>query len=306
MASLLILLDDIVTVLDDVASMSKVAAKKTAGILGDDLALNAQQVSGVKADREIPVVWAVAKGSLLNKAIILPIALLLSTFLPIAINILLLIGGVYLCFEGFEKIAHSLFSADKAHQKQQRLQANADQNIDLLAVEQKKIKGAIRTDFILSAEIIIIALASIPSDDLVAQVLTLTALSIGLTGFVYGFVAAIVKMDDLGLYLMNQSKDNTKSMLPLVGKSLIAFAPILMKLLVFVGTVAMFLVGGGLIEHNLSFLAEWVHNITALFTNTPDLIASILPSLLTGIVGLVAGGLCFLVVTLIGKLSKKT
>jgi len=305
MASLLILLDDIVTVLDDVASMSKVAAKKTAGILGDDLALNAQQVSGVKVDREIPVVWAVAKGSLLNKAIILPIALLLSTFLPIAINILLLIGGIYLCFEGFEKIAHSLFTPDKQHQKQQRLQANADQNIDLVAVEKKKIKGAIRTDFILSAEIIIIALASIPSDDLVAQILTLAALSIGLTAFVYGFVAAIVKMDDLGLYLINKSEDNTKSVLSLIGKSLIAFAPILMKLLVFVGTVAMFLVGGGLIEHNLPFLAEWVHHIIALFTAMPALLASILPSILTGFVGLVSGGLCFLVVTLISNLFNK-
>ncbi|WP_413692785.1 DUF808 domain-containing protein [Psychromonas sp. KJ10-2] len=304
MASLLILLDDIVTVLDDVAAMSKVAAKKTAGILGDDLALNAQQVSGVKADREIPVVWAVAKGSLLNKAIILPVALLLSTFLPIAINILLLIGGVYLCFEGFEKIAHSLFTADKPAQKQQRLQANADQHIDLLVMEQKKIKGAIRTDFILSAEIIIIALASIPSDDLTAQIVTLVALSVGLTAFVYGFVAAIVKMDDLGLYLINGSQDNSRSLLGWVGKSLIAFAPLLMKLLVLVGTVAMFLVGGGLIEHNLPFIAEWSEHLMTLFTDLPALLTTSLPTIFAGIVGLIAGALCFMVVTLCLKLRK--
>ncbi|MGJ8581369.1 MAG: DUF808 domain-containing protein [Psychromonas sp.] len=306
MASLLILLDDIVTVLDDVAAMSKVAAKKTVGILGDDLALNAQQVSGVKVDRELPVVWAVAKGSLLNKAIILPVALLLNIYLPIAINILLLMGGLYLCYEGAEKIAHSLSSSEHTqHQKKQRLKANANKNIDLVALEQKKIKGAIRTDFILSAEIIIIALASIPSTDLLAQVLTLVALAIGLTLFVYGFVAAIVRMDDLGLYLIKKSEDSAGSILTLIGRGLIAFAPLLMKMLVIVGTIAMFLVGGGLIEHNLPFIGTFIHHITSLLTTLPPLITSVLPTVLTTLIGLIAGGLCLLVVTIAGRIFKK-
>lgn len=301
--SLLTLLDDIVAVLDDVALMSKVAAKKTAGVLGDDLALNAQQVSGVRAEREIPVVWAVAKGSLLNKAIIVPIALALSAFMPIAIIALLLIGGLYLCFEGFEKIAHSLFSShDTKQAKQQHVQANADKNIDLVTLEKNKIKGAIRTDFILSAEIVVIALGTMPEVSFLTQLLVLIGLAVGLTFFVYGFVAAIVKMDDLGLYLITSSEKNNNILTNMIGKFLLSFAPILMKFLVIIGTIAMFLVGGGIIIHNLPLVPDLIHHIEQQLVTISTIFEYIAPTTLTALVGIAAGGLCFLVVTLASKL----
>lgn len=297
--TLLALLDDIVAVLDDVALMSKVAAKKTAGVLGDDLALNAQQVSGVKADREIPVVWAVAKGSLLNKAIIVPIALALSAFMPFAIVVLLIIGGLYLCFEGVEKVVHSLFSSQHEEQsKLKHMQANADDKVDLVALEKDKIKGAIRTDFILSAEIIVIALGTLPGVNFLTQALVLVAIAIGLTFFVYGFVAAIVKMDDLGLYLIDRSSKDRKTIQSTIGHFLVSFAPILMKFLVIIGTVAMFLVGGGIIEHNIPIIGDFLHYIEQQLTSINHVFEYIAPTILSGLVGIIAGGLCFLLVTI--------
>jgi len=297
--SLLALLDDIATVLDDVALMSKVAAKKTVGVLGDDLALNAQQVSGVRAEREIPVVWAVAKGSLLNKAIIVPIALILSTFLPAAITVLLLIGGVYLSFEGFEKVLHYYFPhEDKEQTKKQRVEANSDDNINLVAVEKDKIKGAIRTDFILSAEVVVISLGTIATATLLTQVLTLVGVSIALTLAVYGFVAVIVKMDDLGLYLIEKSEDNA-SLTKSIGQFLLTFAPILMKLLVVVGTIAMFLVGGGLIVHHIPLVTEFYHHLEQSLLATNIIFQYLAPTTVIALVGLIAGASCFLIVKLI-------
>ena len=307
--SLFTLLDDIVAVLDDIAVMSKVAAKKTVGVLGDDLALNAQQVSGVRAERELPVVWAVAKGSLLNKAIIVPIALILSAFLPIAITTLLLLGGLYLCFEGFEKLAHSFFSsADEKIKRIKHIEANADHQIDLVTEEKSKIKGAIRTDFILSAEIVVIALGTISAADFLTQVFVLIALAIGLTIFVYGLVATIVKLDDIGLYLLSGEDKDRKTFKSLVGNGLLQFAPLLMKFLVFVGTIAMFLVGGGIIIHGIPYIAEIVHVIEHELFKISDLLVFIVPTFLAGLVGLIAGGLVFLINTSISAicLSIKT
>lgn len=301
--SLLTLLDDIVAVLDDVALMSKVAAKKTAGVLGDDLALNAQQVSGVRAEREIPVVWAVAKGSLLNKAIIVPIALLLSAYMPAAIIVLLVLGGLYLCFEGAEKIIHSLFSKHNDQQKkQQRIKANADENIDLVALEKGKIKGAIRTDFILSAEIIVIALGSIAEANFLTQILVLSTIAICLTLFVYGLVAVIVKLDDLGLYLISSAKESNNKPKQFIGKLLLGFAPLLMKFLVIIGTVAMFLVGGGIIVHNIPLITDFIHHIEAPLFKLGEFFEYITPTILNGVVGIAAGILCFLSVTLASNL----
>jgi len=301
--SLLALLDDIVAVLDDVALMSKVAAKKTAGVLGDDLALNAQQVSGVKADRELPVVWAVAKGSFLNKAIIVPVALILSAFLPIAITTLLLLGGLYLCFEGVEKITHSFFHSKEKHkEKQQRIEANANNEIDLVNFEKAKIKGAIRTDFILSAEIVVIALGTISESNFLTQIIVLIGLAIGLTIFVYGLVAAIVKLDDLGLYLLSRSPENVRTLTSLIGKILLAFAPLLMKFLVVIGTIAMFLVGGGIIIHGFPIIAELVHSLEQQLFIVNAVFEYIAPTLITGIVGVLAGSLCLLLFTLFLKI----
>ncbi|WP_298941073.1 DUF808 domain-containing protein [uncultured Psychromonas sp.] len=301
--SLLTLLDDIVAVLDDVALMSKVAAKKTAGVLGDDLALNAQQVSGVRAEREIPVVWAVAKGSFLNKAIIVPIALILSAFLPTAITVLLVIGGLYLCFEGAEKIIHSLFSKhEKEQAKQVRKEANANQSIDLVALEKSKIKGAIRTDFILSAEIVVIALGTMPQASFLTQILLLSTIAIALTIFVYGLVAVIVKLDDLGIYLISSAQKNDNKFKNIIGEFLINAAPLLMKFLVIVGTIAMFLVGGGIIVHNVPVITDFIHHIEQPFSNMGALFEYITPTILTGLVGISAGILCFLSVTLASNL----
>ncbi|WP_160061489.1 DUF808 domain-containing protein [Psychromonas sp. L1A2] len=301
--SLLALLDDIVAVLDDVALMSKIAAKKTAGVLGDDLALNAQQVSGVRAEREIPVVWAVAKGSFLNKAIIVPIALVLSAFLPTAITFLLVIGGLYLCFEGAEKIIHSLFSKhDNQQVKQARKEANANQDIDLVTLEQSKIKGAIRTDFILSAEIVVIALGTISQASFLTQILVLSTIAIGLTIFVYGLVAVIVKLDDLGLYLISSAQKNNNKFKSIVGEFLIKTAPLLMKFLVIVGTVAMFLVGGGIIVHNIPLVTDFIHYIEQPFFKLGASFEYITSTVLTGLVGIAAGVLCFLSVKLASNL----
>lgn len=242
-SSLLTLIDDIATLLDDVAVMTKVAAKKTAGVLGDDLALNAQQVAGVNADRELPVVWAVAKGSVRNKVILVPAALLISAFLDWAVIPLLMLGGLFLCFEGVEKLAHKfLHSAaeDETHHRE-LVQAVSDEKVDMVAFEQEKIKGAVRTDFILSAEIIVIALEVITKAPLLQQVAVLVGIATLMTVGVYGFVAAIVKLDDAGLWLTREDRSGAQQAL---GRSILWFAPWLMKTLSVVGTAAMFLVGG--------------------------------------------------------------
>lgn len=247
--SLLALIDDISTVLDDVAVMTKLAAKKTAGVLGDDLALNAQQVAGVHADRELPVVWAVAKGSLVNKAVLVPVALALSAVAPWGVVPLLMVGGLYLCFEGAEKLSHKLLhpkSEDEAHQAEHR-KALADAAVDLVALEKEKVKGAIRTDFVLSAEIVAITLGAVAQMPFVQRLLVLAGISVLMTAGVYGFVAGIVKLDDLGAHLASRGGRRKA-----LGEAILAAAPHLMKALSVAGTVAMFLVGGGILAHGIA------------------------------------------------------
>ena len=247
-ASLFLLLDDIATVLDDVSVLTKVAAKKTAGVLGDDLALNAQQVAGVKADRELPVVWAVCKGSFVNKLILVPAALLIGSFLPWAITPLLMIGGAFLCFEGVEKLAHKFLHKDE-HEAQvtQHVQAVADPAVDVVAAEKAKIKGAVRTDFILSAEIIVITLGTVGGQSFGTQVAVLSSIALIMTIGVYGLVAGIVKLDDAGLWLTRRASAAQQAF----GRGILATAPWLMKALSVAGTAAMFLVGGGILVHGV-------------------------------------------------------
>ena len=264
--SLLLLLDDIATVLDDVSLLTKVAAKKTTGVLGDDLALNAQQVTGVRADRELSVVWAVAKGSMVNKIILVPTALLISAIAAWAVTPLLMLGGAFLCYEGAEKVIHQFFpkllphDLDDKDNHQQRLQANADDNMDLVTLEKDKIKGAIRTDFILSAEIVVISLGTMTAATVGVKAVSLALIAILMTIGVYGLVALIVKMDDVGLYLtQKQSKSSQKT-----GRALLAFAPLLMKFLSIAGTIAMFLVGGGILVHGLDVLHHQAQDLAML------------------------------------------
>lgn len=296
-ASLLALLDDIATVLDDVAVLTKVAAKKTAGVLGDDLALNAQQVAGVSADRELPVVWAVAKGSFLNKAILVPVALLISAFAPWLIMPLLMVGGAYLCFEGFEKLAHRyLHSADedKAHHAE-LTQALADPAVDLVAFERDKIKGAVRTDFILSGEIIAITLGAVAGAAFTTQVAVLSGMAVLMTVGVYGFVAGIVKLDDLGLHLVRTGRGVSAAL----GRGLLRAAPVLMRVLSVVGTAAMFLVGGGILTHGVPA----VHHQIEAWAQAGGAIGEMLvPTLVNGVVGVLAGAVVLGVWTLISRL----
>lgn len=303
-SSLFMLIDDIATLLDDVSIMTKVAAKKTAGVLGDDLALNAQQVSGVKADRELPVVWAVAKGSAVNKAILVPAALSISAFAGWAIIPLLMIGGAYLCFEGFEKIAHKFLHSkaeDQAHH-QELLTAVATPEVDIVAFEKEKIKGAVRTDFVLSAEIIVITLGTVAAASFGQQVAVLVGIAIIMTIGVYGFVAGIVKLDDGGLYLNQKSGDGAWPRLQRrFGAGILAFAPYLMKGLSIVGTAAMFMVGGSILahgilplHHGIEAIAHQVHAIPAI----GGFLGAITPTLLDALVGIVAGALVLLVVTM--------
>ncbi|ATQ73334.1 hypothetical protein CR152_01545 [Massilia violaceinigra] len=291
-SSLLALIDDIATILDDVAVMSKVAAKKTAGVLGDDLALNAQQVTGVKADRELPVVWAVAKGSFLNKAILVPAALAISAFLPQAITPLLMIGGAYLCFEGFEKIAHKYLHspAEDAAHHEQLVKALSDESVDLVALEKEKIKGAVRTDFILSAEIIVISLGTVEKAPFGQQVAVLTTIAIVMTVGVYGLVAGIVKLDDAGLYLSERANGAARAF----GRLLLSAAPKLMKTLSVVGTAAMFMVGGGILEHGIGALHHLVDDAATAagaVAGIGPVLKAIVPTLIDAIVGLIAGAL---------------
>ena len=289
-ASLLALLDDIATVLDDVAILTKVAAKKTAGVLGDDLALNAQQVNGVAADRELPVVWAVAKGSALNKVILVPLALAISALIPWAVTPLLMLGGLFLCFEGFEKLAHRFLHSrheDEAH-REVVARAVADEKLDLVAFEKDKIKGAVRTDFVLSAEIIAITLGTVQQAEFLTRVVVLGSISAVMTIGVYGIVAGIVKLDDLGLYLSRR-----KGGVAAIGRAILAVAPYLMKGLTIAGTAAMFLVGGGIISHGVAPVG---HAIETWGEAAGGFIGTLLPMLMNGLIGIAAGGVCVLVV----------
>ena len=286
-SSLLALLDDIATILDDVAVLSKVAAKKTTGVLGDDLALNAQQVTGVSAEREIPVVWAVCKGSFRNKLILVPAAMLISTVAPWLITPLLMVGGAFLCFEGFEKLAHKFLHSkeeDAAHEAA-LMQALQQPGVDLLALEREKVQGAIRTDFILSAEIIAITLGVVQNNDWQTQLGVLSGIAVLMTVGVYGLVAGIVKLDDLGLYMTRQAS----AALVATGRGILWAAPWLMKTLSVVGTAAMFLVGGGILVHGMPFMPHW-EGLAALA--------------LDGGVGVVAGAVVLAAVTLVQRFRR--
>ncbi|MGI9572993.1 DUF808 domain-containing protein [Alloalcanivorax xenomutans] len=301
--SLLALIDDIATLLDDVSLMTKVAAKKTAGVLGDDLALNAEQVSGVRANRELPVVWAVAKGSLLNKVILVPAALLISAFAPWAITVLLMIGGAYLCYEGAEKVLHKFLHGKDEHSREERLKALQDAKVDLVAFEKKKIKGAIRTDFILSAEIIVISLGAMQSASFGVQVISLSTLALLLTIGVYALVAGIVKLDDAGLLLMKTPKDRFAAPARIaLGRGLLTLAPWLMKTLSVLGTIAMFLVGGGILVHGIPGSHDWVHHLGEL----AGAISWAIPVLVNLIGGLIAGLIVLAVVSVVGRLRGKS
>ena len=291
-SSLLVLLDDIAAVLDDVSVMTKVAAKKTTGVLGDDLALNAQQVTGVRAERELPVEWAVAKGSLRNKVILVPAALAISAFAPWAVTPLLMVGGAYLCFEGFEKVAHPLLHGKGEDQAEHAAlsAAAADPAVDLVAYEQEKIQGAVRTDFILSAEIIAITLGIVADAPLSQQVIVMSGIAFVMTVGVYGLVGAIVKLDDLGLWMTQRQGGVTRA----VGGAILRAAPYMMKTLSVVGTAAMFLVGGGILVHGIAPLHHWVESVGG----------SVTMALLNGGLGVVAGALVLGVVSVAGKIWK--
>ena len=283
-ASLFALLDDIATLLDDVSVLTKVAAKKTAGVLGDDLALNAQQVTGVNANRELPVVWAVAKGSLVNKVILVPAALLISAFLPWLITPLLMLGGLFLCFEGAEKLLHKFQAGaadDEARHHAELVRAVQDEQVDLVAFEKEKIKGAVRTDFILSAEIIVISLGAVAAAGMAQRVGVLVAISVLMTVGVYGLVAGIVKLDDLGLYLERQTAAWQRAL----GRGILVFAPWLMKALSVLGTAAMFLVGGGILVHGVPAVGHAIDAFAASLGGWGVLVSS----LLAGLAGLAAG-----------------
>lgn len=321
-SSLLVLLDDIATVLDDVAlmthtaahksalmaddisAMSQVAAKKTAGVLGDDLALNAQQVAGVRAERELPVVWAVAKGSLVNKAILVPGALAISAIAPWAVTPILMVGGAYLCFEGFEKLAHKYLHspASDAAQHEELSLALANDAVDMVAFERDKVQGAIRTDFILSAEIIAITLGTVATAPLAQQALVVSGIAVVMTVGVYGVVAGIVKLDDVGLWLTRRQGSLVQS----VGRVLVNTAPWLMRGLAIAGTVAMFLVGGGILTHGVPVLHHGIAAASAAVEALPPagLWSGTVGVLLNGVAGVVAGALTLLGVTLVQRLRR--
>lgn len=298
-SSLFVLLDDIATVLDDVSAMTKVAAKKTAGVLGDDLAVNAEQVSGVRASREIPVVWAVAKGSAVNKAILVPAALLISAFAPWAITPLLMLGGSFLCFEGAEKLVHRFLHPQDAAAAEAEIHA-ALQNpeVDLKQLEKDKIKGAIRTDFILSAEIIVISLGTVAGAALMTRFGVLASIAVIMTVGVYGLVAGIVKLDDAGLALAQRPGALTQKL----GRGILVFAPWLMKFLSVAGTIAMFLVGGGIVVHGIAWLHHFQEAIELALPGLPGVLAGLL---YVGVFGIVLGAALVLLIELGKKLLRK-
>ena len=298
--SLLLLLDDISILMDDVGVMTKIAAKKTAALVGDDLALNAEQVTGVKPNRELPVIWAVAKGSLVNKLILVPAALLISYFIPWLITPLLMIGGLYLTYEGAEKVIHKFWPTLLPHDEAQnaRLKANADDSVDLVVFEKDKIKGAIRTDFILSAEIIVISLGAVTAagGDIIEKGVVLSIISLVVTIGIYGLVAGIVKIDDVGLHLIDNSVvgDSKRKF----GEFMLSAAPKLMKFLSIAGTIAMFLVGGGIIVHGIGYLSRSVEDLAHL----TGVFEGLTNTLLNGIVGFIIGAMVVAILTLIGKM----
>lgn len=296
------LFDDIASVLDDVSVMSKLAVKKTAGVLGDDLALNAQQVTGMNADRELPVVWAVAKGSFMNKLILVPAALLISAFLPAAVTPLLMVGGAFLCYEGFEKVAHKLLHRHESGHASPRQEAEAaNPQLDLQAYEKTKIRGAVRTDFILSAEIIAITLGVVANASLLQQVLVLSGIALLMTVGVYELVAGIIKLDDLGLYLSKRAS----SVMQWLGASIVTAAPYLMRTLTVVGTIAMFMVGGGILVHGVAALHHVSGSLVEMAGGLP--VASgaarvLAPVLFSAVVGFALGAILNVVVGGIKKL----
>lgn len=299
-SSLLALLDDIASILDDVSVLAKVAAKKTTGVLGDDLALNAQQVSGVRAERELPVVWAVAKGSLRNKAILVPAALAISAFAPWAVTPLLMVGGAFLCYEGFEKLAHKLLHAradDEAHH-QELVKAVGNPDVDLCQAEKEKIKGAVRTDFILSAEIIAITLGTVANSGFMVRVGVLAGIAVLMTVGVYGLVGAIVKIDDFGLYLSRRAGSGARAL----GGAILRAAPWLMKGLSIAGTAAMFLVGGGILVHGVAPLRHAIEQIGEGLQGSAGAMATLL---LDGVVGIAAGALVLGAVTLAQRIASR-
>lgn len=297
-SSLLALIDDITSLLDDVAVLSKVAVKKTSGVVGDDLALNAEQVTGFAASRELPVVWAVAKGSFVNKLILVPTALLISAFAPWAVMPLLMVGGVFLCYEGFEKVAHKVLHGreDEAHAAELAA-ALRDVKVDLVALERERIKGAIRTDFILSAEIVVIALGTMATRPMPQQILALSVIGVAITVLVYGLVAAIVKLDDLGVVLYNGPRAGKA-----FGALILRLAPVLMKTLSVVGTAAMFMVGGSIIAHGIPAIEHVVE--AAVHGVGGGLLGTLVSTLLDALVGVVAGGIVVGVVS-VPKLFRK-
>jgi uncharacterized protein len=310
-SSLFALLDDIATILDDVALMSKVAAKKTAGVLGDDLALNAQQVSGVNPERELPVVWAVAKGSLKNKCILVPAALAISALIPWAVTPLLMLGGAYLCFEGVEKLAHKYLHSkeeDDAHHVE-LTSALLHPEVDLVELEKDKIKGAIRTDFILSAEIIVITLGTVAGAAFGKQVAVLSAIALIMTIGVYGIVAGIVKLDDFGLYLHRKTGESLfRKWQRSLGRGIIKAAPYLMKTLSFLGTGAMFLVGGGIITHGMPGFHHWLegllHHLAELHPVISVFFSAIAPTLIDLLIGMLVGAVVLFAMNIVTRLRR--
>lgn len=298
--SLLMLLDDIASTLDDVALMTKVAAKKTTGVLGDDLALNAEQVAGVRAERELPTVWAVAKGSFKNKAILVPLALAISALAPWAVTPLLMLGGAYLCFEGVEKLAHALLHRRAGHPPEPVAPLTA---LDPHAYEKEKIQGAIRTDFILSAEIIVITLGTVAKAPFMQQVMVVAGIAVVMTIGVYGLVAAIVKLDDGGLYLSKLTGASAaKRLLRGIGRATLLAAPTMMKLLSVVGTAAMFLVGGGILMHGIPGAYELAHHL-AQETVGGDFLQTVLTSMFDAVAGIIAGALVLAGTRLWGRIK---
>ena len=306
-SSLLLLIDDIASILDDVAVLTKVAAKKTAGVLGDDLALNAKQVAGVQADRELPVVWAVAKGSFRNKLILVPAALALSVFAPWLVTPLLMLGGAYLCYEGFEKIAHSFLHSPEENKAahQEMLEAIADSEVDMAAHEREKIKGAIRTDFILSAEIIVIALGTVRDVPFAKQATVVVSIALLMTVGVYGLVAAIVKLDDVGYHLLEKDGAGLGGRLShALGAGLLRFAPLLMHALAFLGTAAMFMVGGGILLHGLPWAAEALHHLEEVVKAWPagNILSALSGAVAGGIAGVFAGAIVLGLMQIVARL----
>jgi hypothetical protein len=302
-ASLLTLIDDIATILDDVSVMTKIAAKKTAGVLGDDLALNAQQVNGVHADRELPVIWAVAKGSMVNKVILVPLALAISAFAPWAVIPLLMLGGLFLCYEGVEKLYHKLFLHEEAKHLDPQQTTNPNE-IVTAEIEKDKIKGAIRTDFVLSAEIIVITLGTVATATFSNQLMVLVGIATIMTVGVYGLVAGIVKLDDGGLYLAQSTGENMFAALKRkFGFGILKFAPYMMKTLSVVGTAAMFLVGGAILTHGIPVIHHWIENTTS--TMSGGFMQWLLPTILNGLFGVAAGALALMVVIPAQRLFKR-